>query len=253
MAAEQSKLPTVHGYREVARSWNVWVLAIQYACWSIGVYGFVFWLPTIVKALSGRGIGSTGALSAVPYALAVILMLANSYVSDRVHQRRRLFVWPFLLVGALAFYLSYLVGSRSFLLSFLLLVVAGGVMYAPYGPYFAFIPEFMPQNLSGAAMGVINAFGGLGGFAGAYVVGALGGGSKSGAAFIFMGASLLAAALLMFLVKRPKSVQRGDGLAQKRRRAAAAAIAARTGVSRDPLGENAVAGSAFHGGRWKTH
>ena len=81
-------------------------------------------------------------------------------------------------------------------------------MYAPYGPYFAFIPEFLPQNVSGAAMGVINAFGALGGFLGAYVVGALGGGTKSGAAFIFMAASLLAAGLLMFLVKRPR-VDRG--------------------------------------------
>ncbi len=52
-------------------------------------------------------------------------------------------------------------------------------------------------------MGMINAFGALGGFAGAYVVGALGGGTKSGAAFIFMAASLLAAGLLMFLVRRP--------------------------------------------------
>lgn len=87
--------------------------------------------------------------------------------------------------------------------SLILLVIAGGVMYAPYGPYFALIPEFMPQNVSGAAMGAINAFGALGGFAGAYVVGALGGGTKSGAAFLFMSASLLAAGVLMFLVRRP--------------------------------------------------
>lgn len=83
LSAEQANVPKVAGYREVLASWNVRVLALQYALWSIGVYGFVFWLPTIVKSQSGNGIGSTGALSAIPYALAVILMLANSYVSDR--------------------------------------------------------------------------------------------------------------------------------------------------------------------------
>ena len=204
--AEQAAMPKVRGYREAFRSWNVWVLAVQYALWSIGVYGFVFWLPTIVESLSNHGIGSTGLLSAVPYALAVILMLANSYVSDRVRLRRRLFVWPFLLLGTIAFYLSYRVGTGGghFVQSFVLLVIAGGVMYAPYGPYFALIPEFMPQNVSGAAMGAINAFGALGGFAGAYIVGALGGGTKSGAAFLFMSGSLLAAGLLMFLVRRPR-------------------------------------------------
>lgn len=40
-------------------------------------------------------------------------------------------------------------------------------MNAPNGPYFAFIPEFMLQNVSGTAMAVINAFGALGAFAAA--------------------------------------------------------------------------------------
>ncbi|MGI8557895.1 MAG: MFS transporter [Solirubrobacteraceae bacterium] len=251
LSAEQAGVPKVAGYREVLASWNVRVLALQYALWSIGVYGFVFWLPTIVKARSGSGIGSAGALSAIPYALAVILMLANSYVSDRAHQRRRLFVWPFLILGAIAFYLSYRVGTGHFAVSFALLVVAGGVMYAPYGPYFAFIPEFLPQNVSGAAMGVINAFGALGGFAGAYVVGVLGGGTKSGAAFLFMAGSLLAAGLLMFLVRRPQ-VATDEQVSRSTARAAAAALAARSGASPDPLlGPGHV--SALHAGRWKTH
>jgi sugar phosphate permease len=208
LADEQRQMPQVRGYLEALRSRNVIVLCLQYALWSVGVYGFVFWLPTIVKALSGQGIGSTGALSAIPYALATILMLANSYVSDRTRSPRRRFVWPFLLIGAVVFYLSYVVGNGShgtshFVVSFVLLIIAGGVMYAPYGPYFAAIPESLPRNVAGAAMGAINAFGALGGFAGTYVVGALGGGTKSGVAFVFLAASLLAAALLMFLVREP--------------------------------------------------
>ena len=193
--------------RDALKSWNVIVLAIQYALWSIGVYGFVFWLPTIVKSLSGHGIASTGALSAVPYALAVILMLAVSWISDRTGARRW-FVLPFLVAGAVAFYLSYLEGPGHFVASFVLLVIAGGVMYAPYGPYFAFIPEFLPQNVAGAGIGAINAFGALGGFAGTYIVGALGGGTKSGAAFLFLAASLAAAGLLMLLVRAPRRAPR---------------------------------------------
>ena len=48
--------------------------------------------------------------------------------------------------GAIAFHLSYRVGSGHFVESFVLLIIAGGVMYAPCGPYFAFIPEFMPRT-----------------------------------------------------------------------------------------------------------
>lgn len=252
LAAEQAAVPKVTGYREAFKSWNVQVLAVQYALWSIGVYGFVFWLPTIVKSLSGHGIGSTGLLSAVPYALAVILMLGNSYVSDRVHQRRRLFVWPFLIAGAVAFYLSYRVGTGHFVVSFVLLIIAGGVMYAPYGPYFAFIPEFMPQNVSGAAMAVINAFGALGGFAGAYIVGALGGGTKSGAAFLFMAASLLAAGLLMFLVRRPQRVEQAGTIRRARTKATVEALPARPAASPDPVA-GGTSLSALCSGRGKNH
>ena len=219
LAAEQEDRPKMR-QRDALKSWNVVVLAIQYALWSIGVYGFVFWLPTIVKSMSGRGIASTGALSAVPYALAVVLMLIVSWISDRTGVRRW-FVLPFLVVGAIAFYLSYLVGTGNFVLSFVLLVIAGGVMYAPYGPYFAFIPEFLPRNVAGVGIGAINAFGALGGFVGAYIVGALGG--DSAAAFLFMAASLLAAGLLMLGVRRPQQTARGANEQRPNEAGAAAA------------------------------
>ncbi|HEY6962156.1 MAG TPA: MFS transporter [Gaiellaceae bacterium] len=199
LAEEQRRLPRVDGYVAALRSRNVVLLALQYGLWSIGVYGFVFWLPTIIKAASHDGIGATGALSAVPYAAAVIAMICISFVSDRTSSRRA-FVAPPLFVGAAAFFASYLVGTGHFWWSFALLVVAGAAMYAPYGPYFAFVPEFLPQNVAGAAMALVNSVGALGGFVGTYVVGWLTGVSN-GAAFGFMAASQLAAALLMLLVR----------------------------------------------------
>lgn len=205
LTQQQRNLPAVRGYWEAFKQTNVILLSLQYALWSIGVYGFVFWLPTIVKLGSHQGIGNTGALSAVPYVLAVILMIVASQFSDRSGHRKS-YVWPFLLVGAAAFYASYLVGGRSFLVSYLLLILAAGVMYAPYGPYFALISEMLPQNVSGAAMALVNSFGALGGFVGAYVVGYLVGSGGKGAAFIFMAAALLAASILMLPVTRPRSL-----------------------------------------------
>jgi sugar phosphate permease len=200
LQSEQRSLPRVHRYWDAFKQRDVMVLSVQYALWSIGVYGFVFWLPTIIKLGSKQGIGNTGALSAVPYALAVILMIVASHISD-TSARRKIFVWPLLLIGAAAFYGSYLIGNSSFPVSYVLLILAAGVMYAPYGPYFAYISETLPQNVSGAAMALVNSFGALGGFAGAYVVGYLVGtpGGK-GTAFLFMASSLAAAALLMLLV-----------------------------------------------------
>jgi sugar phosphate permease len=199
LRAEQRQLPEIGGYRQALRSRTVLVLSVQYLLWSVGVYGFVFWLPTIVKAGAGVGITTTGLLSAVPYVLAVVLMIVTSQRSD-ASGRRRAFVWPFLLAAAVAFYGSYLLGTDRFWPAFVLLVVAGGCMYAPYGPYFALIPELVPQNVAGASMALVNSFGALGGFIGAYAVGWLNGTLGAGPAFLFMAGALLLAAVLMLAV-----------------------------------------------------
>lgn len=211
---QDQRLPPVRDYWDAFKQRNVVMLSLQYALWSIGVYGFVFWLPTIIKAGSHQGIGNTGALSAVPYVLAVVLMLVGSHFSDRTH-RRKLFVWPPLLVGAAAFYVSYLIGTRSFFISYLLLILAAGMMYAPYGPYFAYIEDLLPARVSGAAMALVNSFGALGGFVGAYVVGYMVGTPGGTAhAFVFMAISLALAGILMLPTSRVRSAsasQPGNG------------------------------------------
>ncbi len=200
LAAEQAELPAVSGFREALGSRNVVILSVQYLLWSFGVYGLVFWLPSILKAASGSGIGVVGLLSAAPYALASIAMLVNSRASDRV-ARRRIFVWPWLLAAAVAFFLSYRFGPGHFWIAYVLLIIAGACMYAPYGPYFALIPELLPRNVAGAATGLVNSAGALGGFAGAYLVGwlnsATGGPSAS---FVVIAITLLIAALLILTV-----------------------------------------------------
>ena len=164
------------------------------------------WLPSIIHAAPHMGMVETGWLSSVPYLLAALAMLTASYFSDKT-LKRKIFVWPFLLVGAIAFYSSYLVGTSNFWLSFVLLVIAGGAMYAPYGPFFAIITEILPRNVSGGAIALINSLGALGSFIGAYVVGYLNGTTGGfGASYIFMAGSLLLSAILtMVAVKGPDS------------------------------------------------
>jgi sugar phosphate permease len=200
---EQQGIKPVRNYREAFKSRVVVLLCFQYALWSIGVYGFVMWLPSIIKAAPNMDIVTTGWLSSLPYVFAVVGMLTASYYSDKL-QQRKIFVWPFLLIGAIAFYCSYLVGADSFWTSFVLLTIAGAAMYAPYGPFFAIIPEVLPQNVSGGAMALINSFGALGSFAGAYLVGVLNADTGGfGASYIFMAGSLLISAIITMVAIRP--------------------------------------------------
>jgi sugar phosphate permease len=196
LAKEQEGIKPVKNYSEAFRSKPVILLSAQYFLWSIGVYGFVMWLPSIIKAAPNMDIVKTGWLSSVPYILAIVLMLLASYFSDK-KMNRSAFVWPFLLIGAVAFYASYAIGTEHFWISFILLVIAGGAMYAPYGPFFAIIPEILPRNVAGGAMALINSMGALGSFVGAYIVGYLNSSTGGfGASYIFMAGSLFLSAIL---------------------------------------------------------
>jgi sugar phosphate permease len=154
------------------------------------------WLPSIIKAAPDMSITRTGWLASIPYIFAVIGMFVASYFSDKTLNRKA-FIWPFLLIGAIAFYSSYLVGTSNFWLSIVLLVIAGSAMYTPYGPFFAIITEILPSNVTAGAIALINSFGALGSFAGSYIVGYLNGATGGfGASYIFMAGSLFLSALL---------------------------------------------------------
>jgi nitrate/nitrite transporter NarK len=83
-----------------------------------------------------------------------------------------------------------------------LLVIAGACMYAPYGPFFAIVPEILPANVAGGAMALINSMGALGSFGGSYLVGYLNGSTGStGMSFLLMSGALLLSVVLTLALK----------------------------------------------------
>jgi len=208
MSQEQTSIPRIANMASALKNPNVVVLCLMHFCWSIGVYGFILWLPVIIRKGSSAGIGLTGLLSAVPYLFAIPLMLLASYYSDRMLNRSR-FVWPFLTFAGLAFMGSYLSAGISFWIAYGFLILAGAAMYAPYGPFFAIIPESLPSNVAGEVMALVNSLGALGSFVGSLLVGYLQGRTgNSRAGFLLMSVSLLVSGMLTFLLRpaaRPQS------------------------------------------------
>jgi sugar phosphate permease len=205
LAQEQTSLDPVKSVRHALLRGDVLLLSLQYFCWSLGIYGFVLWLPTIVRQGASLSMGQTGLLSAIPYLAAIILMIVVSYLSDKTLRRQAL-VWPFLLLSGISLLGSFLLANRSFPAAFACLVIAGGCMYAPYGPFFAIIPERLPRNVTAEVLALINSCGALGGFAGSYLVGllqALTGSSRLG--YLLMSLSLICSSLLLLaLPKQPQ-------------------------------------------------
>jgi len=203
MDKEQEAITPVQNYGQALRSAPVILLCSAHALWSIGVYGFMMWLPSILKSASSMDIVSVGWLSVPPYFAAICLMLIVSWLSDKL-QTRKPFIWPLLAIAGLAFTASFFVGHQYFWLSYGLLTLAAACMYAPYGPFFALIPELMPKNVSGVAIGLINSCGALGAFLGAYLVGFLNGlTGNPNASYCFMAIALLTSVICIYKVKTP--------------------------------------------------
>jgi nitrate/nitrite transporter NarK len=93
----------------------------------------------------------------------------------------------------------------SFWLAYAFLIVAGGAMFAPYGPFFSIVPEMLPKNVAGEVMALVNSCGALGGFAGTSLVGLLQahtGSSRAG--YSLMSMLLILAGGLIFWLKDAK-------------------------------------------------
>ncbi|MFZ0664073.1 MAG: MFS transporter [Acidobacteriaceae bacterium] len=204
LAEEQLSVARVKDVKSALLRWDVILLSIVYFCWSLGVYGFVLWLPTIVRQGAALSMGKTGLLSAVPYLAAILLMLLVAHRSDKTLRRKSL-VWPFLLIGGIALAVSFLFARSSFAIAFAGLIVAGACMYAPYGPFFAIVPDRVADTASAEALAFINSSGALGAFFGSYFVGWLEGATGNARdSYLLMALSLICAAGLMLLLGAPK-------------------------------------------------
>ena len=197
LAEEQQSIRAMPNYGAAFRSPDVIRLAVLYFFWGLSLFGFVLWLPTIIKDASAASIVRTGWLSAGPYLIATILMPVVSMASDRLRDRR-VIVLPCIGTSGAAFMALYAVHGSDFWISYALLCVAGVGPIVALAAFFAIPADILPRNVAGGAVAFINSMGALGGFLGSYLVGWLTGLTRDpSSSFLLMGSSLLVASGLL--------------------------------------------------------
>jgi MFS transporter, ACS family, tartrate transporter len=156
---------------QALRHRHVLLLALIYFMGSTGVYGFVIWLPTILKRASGFSTGAVTLLAALPYVAALSGMFFNGWHSDLRQERRwhtalPLFAAGILLIAAVGF-------SAHFWTQFVLFILFAGFIHAYQTTFWSLPTAFLTESAAAASIGLINCVGGLGGFVGPFVVGHL--------------------------------------------------------------------------------
>jgi MFS family permease len=156
-------------YRQLFMNKNIWIMAILYVCYTCGTYGYLIWLPTLLKDLTKMSLTSVGWLSALPLAAAVVGVYWFGALSDR-KGNRRLWCANALWGFGIAFWFATLFPKHIWL-SYGLIVLTGLLSKAMQSPCWSMPNLIFPPGVAGGARGIINGIGNLGGFLGPVLVG----------------------------------------------------------------------------------
>ena len=157
------------------------------------------------NGLKGQGFSALqyGILFAIPYAVTAVVMILNSWHSDKTRERRGHVAAMYFMSG-ISLILS-VASSDHFWVSYAFMCLAIPGPFAAMAPFWAIPSETLPRSVMGIVMGLVNAFGNLGGFAGPYIVGWLVKEYQTTAiAFNALGVGMLACVALAFLLPKTK-------------------------------------------------
>jgi len=188
VAAANMKVGQVKwSYKQLLRDRNLWILIIVKVCETSGTYGYLIFLPVLLKKLTHMNLISIGWLSSLPLVACMVGLYWFGALSDRKGNRRIWCAngcWGF----AIALWLSTLFPQYVWF-SYGLICLTGLFSKAVESPFWTMLPLVFQPGYIGGATGIINGVGNFGGFIGPVLLGLLM--TKSGS--MILGINCLAA------------------------------------------------------------
>jgi ACS family tartrate transporter-like MFS transporter len=137
------------------------LLSVIYFMLVMGLYGFVFWAPTLVKSLSGTTDAKVGLLSAIPYLVAVVSMVLIGRHADRAGGRRK-HVAACAAIAAVG--MTCVAVSHQPVGEMASLCLAAIGIFAALGPFWSIPTRYLRGAAAAGGIAVINSVGALAGF-----------------------------------------------------------------------------------------
>ena len=177
---------------------RVWALAVAYFGIVLALYGFSFWLPSLISSY-GVDLRYTGWIAALPFLCGAPFMVCWGRRSDRKGERVGHLVAAAVL-GCAGFAAASLVGSLPGQIFCLCLAVMG--VYGAFPVFWTLPTAFLTGTAAAAGIALINSVGNLAGYFGPQVVAALApGGRDFGRALLALGLSMLVPAVVVVALR----------------------------------------------------
>jgi ACS family tartrate transporter-like MFS transporter len=200
-AADNESGARVSSLGEAFRHPGLWTIGGVYFCIGLSFYGISFWLPQIIRQLSGLSPLTIGLLTAVPFVAAAAAMVLNGWHSDRTGERR----WHIAvscLLGASGFVIGAAATSPTIV--FLGLCIGAVGIWGSIGVFWSLPTEFLSGTAAAGGIALVNSLGNVGGFVGPYLIGWLRTRSADFGTSLLLIAGVLAAGSLMVLALRQR-------------------------------------------------
>ena len=200
LAAERRAVSN-HGYSTVRAALvqpRVWALAAAYFGVVLALYGFNFWLPSLIAA-HGVDLRYTGWIAALPFLCGAPFMVWWGRRSDRKGERV-VHLIVVAVLGFAGFAAASVVESLSGQIFCLCLAVMG--VYGAFPVFWTLPTAFLTGTAAAAGIALINSVGNLAGYFGPQVVAWLTrGGSDFGRALFALGLSMLIPAVVVLALR----------------------------------------------------
>ena len=199
------RLNTYTSVRDGLLSPLVWLFSALYMALMMGVYGFGFWAPQIVKALGNLDNQNVGFVLMIPYACAIVAMVLWGRHSDSTGERK----WHLALPGVVGM-IGFLYGSftGNFYGAVIGFTLGAIGIYASLPLFWSLPTALLGGSAAAGGIALINSVGNLSGYFGPFIIGELKDLTHGfTAGLLVIAGSLALAAILGYVVGRraPKS------------------------------------------------
>ncbi|VWB87679.1 MFS transporter [Burkholderia lata] len=179
----------------------VYLFAFTYFAILAGAFVIAFWMPIFIRERGVSNLFEVGLYSAIPYTVAVVVMLLVSRHSDARNERRWHIAAP-AIVGAIALILLPQ-ATQSLAQTMVLLTVMTAGLCSCLPNFWSFVTVSLPQSVSSGGIAIIASMGNLAGFVSPLIIGRIRAESGSTTSGIYlMGAIVLTGMVLMLLATR---------------------------------------------------
>src|SRR5438128_457234 len=150
----------------IFRVWHAGLIVFATNC---GVYMLTFWMPQLIKSISGKTSNSlVGILVMIPHAVGLLAMVAVSRSSDKRFERKFHAVVPAMCAGTA---MAMLGTPHAVAVTVGLLAIAVAGMYSVYGPAYSLPSELLTGSAVAAGLGLTSSIANAAGFVGPYAAG----------------------------------------------------------------------------------